>query len=79
MRLKKSNSKQNNVDKLVYLIFWRENMLDKLDRWIELLSQSGKNTKQQVLDEMKIEREKYLDYEFDKAIIQQVYIKRRTN
>ncbi len=32
-------------------------MLDKLDRWIELLSQSGKNTKQQVLEEMKIERE----------------------
>lgn len=31
-------------------------MLDKLDRWIELLSQSGKNTKQQVLDEMKIEK-----------------------
>lgn len=46
-------------------------MLDKLERWIELLSQSGKNTKQQVLEEMKIEREKYLDYEFDKAIIQQ--------
>ena len=54
-------------------------MLDKLERRIELLSQSGKNTKQQVLDEMKIEREKYLDYEFDKAIIQQVYIKRRAN
>jgi lysyl-tRNA synthetase class II len=32
-------------------------MLDKLERWIELLSQSGNNTKQQVLDEMKIERE----------------------
>lgn len=32
-------------------------MLDKLERWIELLSQSGKNTKQQVLEEMKIERE----------------------
>lgn len=46
-------------------------MLDKLERWIELLSQSGKNTKQQVLEEMKIEREKYLGYEFDKAIIQQ--------
>lgn len=32
-------------------------MLDKLERWIELLSQSGNNTKQQVLEEMKIERE----------------------
>jgi len=56
MHLKKSNSNQNNVDKLVYLIFWRENMLDKLDRWIELLSQSGNNTKQIVLEEMKNER-----------------------
>ena len=56
MHLKKSNSNQNNVDKLVYLIFWRENMLDKLDRWVELLSQSGNNTKQIVLEEMKNER-----------------------
>lgn len=45
------------MGKLVYLIFWRVNMLDKLERWIELLSQSGKNTKQIVLEEMKIERE----------------------
>lgn len=41
-----------------------------LDRWIELLSQSGKNTKQQVLEEMKIEREKY--YELAEAIAQQI-------
>lgn len=58
------------MDKLVYLIFWRENMLDKLERWIELLSQSGNNTKQIVLEEMKIEREKY--YEFAEAIAQQM-------
>ncbi len=50
------NDHFQNYKRLVYLIFWGENMLDKLDRWIELLSQSGKNTKQQVLEEMKIER-----------------------
>jgi ERCC4-related helicase len=52
-----SKKLQNHEVKLQYLIFWRVNMLDKLERWIELLSQSGNNTKQQVLDEMKIERE----------------------
>lgn len=68
---------------------WRENMLDKLDRWIELLSQSGKNTKQQVLEEMiivleemKIEREntntmlKYLKTLLDENVkLQQHYSK----
>ena len=54
--IKDKNKKRKQEDKLIYLIFWRVNMLDKLERWIELLSQSGNNTKQIVLEEMKNER-----------------------
>jgi len=54
--IKDKNKKRKQEDKLIYLIFGGVNMLDKLERRIELLSQSGNNTKQIVLEEMKNER-----------------------